>query len=94
MIESLAAYCSKPLNNRVAALFSDKQLRSTSSTPSIARLVGDPTIAAWALRALGDDLIQARSIPIRKGSGRGSVPTFDISLPFARQFATFLKFSS
>ena len=61
---TLASDKTKSLNNRTAALFTYKQLRGAASTPAIARLVADPTIAALALRALGDDLTQARSIPI------------------------------
>ncbi len=64
MLQALAADRTKPLNNRIAALFTDKQLRGAQATAQITQLVGDPTIAAWALRALGDDLTQARSISI------------------------------
>ncbi len=61
---ALANDKSKSLNNRTAALFTYKQLRGAASTQAIAAMVSDPTIAALALRALGDDLTQARSIPI------------------------------
>ena len=61
---ALASDKTKSLNNRTAALFTYKQLRGAASTAAIAGLVADPTIAALALRALGDDITQARSIPI------------------------------
>ena len=64
LLLTLAADKAKSLNNRTAAIFTYKQLRGGASTPAIVRLVADPTIAALALRALGDDLTQARSIPI------------------------------
>src|SRR5262249_27687981 len=58
---ALANDKSKSLNNRTAALFTYKQLRGAASTQAIAAMVSDPTIAALALRALGDDLAQAKS---------------------------------
>ena len=61
---ALANDKTKSLNNRTAALFTYKQLRGAASTQAITAMVADPTIAALALRALGDDLAQARSIPI------------------------------
>ncbi len=64
MLQALAADRSKPLANRVAALYTDKQLRGAQATAQIAQLASDPTIAALAIKALGDDLTQARSIPI------------------------------
>ena len=64
LLQALAADRAQPLANRVAALFTDKQLRGTLSTAPIAQLAADPTIAAWAIKALGDDLAQARSIPL------------------------------
>jgi putative heme-binding domain-containing protein len=66
---ALARDTSKSLNNRTAALFTYKQLRGAASTQAIAAMVSDPTIAALALRALGDDLTQARSIPINVVTG-------------------------
>ncbi len=64
LLQQLVADRSQPLKNRVAGLFTDRQLRGTATTPYIAQLVGDPTIAAWALRALGDSLDLARSMPL------------------------------
>ena len=64
MLQALAADRSRPLANRAAALFTDKQLRGAQATAQIAQLASDPTIAALAIKALGDDLTQARSIPI------------------------------
>lgn len=64
MLQTLAADRAKPLANRIAALFTDKQLRGAQSTPQIAQLANDPTIAAWAIKALGNDLAEARAIPI------------------------------
>ena len=69
---ALARDTSKSLNNRTAALFTYKQLRGAASTQAIAAMVSDPTIAALALRALGDDLTQARSIPINVVTGANS----------------------
>ena len=53
-LEPLAADIAKPLPSRIAALFALKQIRGKASHASIAKLAGDPTIAAWALRALTD----------------------------------------
>jgi putative heme-binding domain-containing protein len=64
LLQALAADRAKPLASRVAALFTDKQLRGAQATASIAQLAADPTIAAWAIKALGDDLAQAKSIPL------------------------------
>ncbi len=69
MLETLAADRSRPLANRIAALFTDKQLRGAASMGAITRLAGDPTIAAWAIRALGDDQAQARAMPIETVTG-------------------------
>jgi putative heme-binding domain-containing protein len=64
LLQALAADRARPLANRVAALFTDQQLRGTEAFPQIARLAADPTIAAWAIKALGNDLAQAKSAPL------------------------------
>ena len=53
-LESLAADVTQPLATRIAALFALKQIRGAAAHVSIAKLATDPTIAAWALRALTD----------------------------------------
>ncbi len=75
LLQALAANRSRPLNNRVAALFTDRLLRGAAATPALEQLVrNDPTIAAWALRALGDDLALASSLPIEAVTAALSSP--------------------
>lgn len=62
-LEALAADRAAPLESRVAALFT-LQLASAADAREIARrLLGDPTIAAWAVRALADDDRSLQGIP-------------------------------
>jgi putative heme-binding domain-containing protein len=64
LLEGLMADKAKDTGLRVAGLFTYRQMRGAASTPVIGRLLSDPTIAPWALRALGDDRAQARTIPV------------------------------
>ncbi|MEN9574303.1 MAG: hypothetical protein RL514_2158 [Verrucomicrobiota bacterium] len=52
---NLAADKSKPLPTRIAALFALTQALGAKAHDSVAKLTADPTLAAWALRALTDD---------------------------------------
>ena len=54
-VSNLAADKSKPLASRIAALFALTQSLGAKSHDTVAKLTADPTLAAWALRALTDD---------------------------------------
>ncbi len=62
-IRSLASNKSKPLPSRVAAVFLLKQKFGTESHAFLAKLVSDPSIAPWAIRALTDRRDQLTDIP-------------------------------
>ncbi|NBV33468.1 MAG: heme-binding domain-containing protein [Proteobacteria bacterium] len=62
-LEALSANLQKPLATRVAAVFALKQGRGESSHPFLIRLCEDQTIAAWAIRALGDRWDQVANVP-------------------------------
>ena len=64
VLQTLAADASKDLRYRVAALFTLKLAVGAGSHSYLGKLAGDPTIAAWAIRALGDDVDQARTMPV------------------------------
>jgi putative heme-binding domain-containing protein len=64
LLEALMADKSKDTSLRVAGIFTYRQMRGAASTPALSRLIADPTIVAWALRALGDDRTQAKGIPV------------------------------
>lgn len=64
LLESLAAEKTKPLASRVAAIFTLKQSLGAGSHQILSSLAADETIAPWILRALGDDLDQAKTMPI------------------------------
>lgn len=64
LLQTLAADASKDLRYRVAALFTLKLAVGADSHGFIGKLAGDPTIAAWAIRALADDADQARTMPV------------------------------
>ncbi len=53
-LTTLAADTAKPLASRVAAVFALKQGLGAKSADALAKLTAEPTIAAWALRALTD----------------------------------------
>jgi putative membrane-bound dehydrogenase-like protein len=53
-LESLAADRSRALETRVLAIFTLKQALGEASHATLARLAGDPAVAAWAIRALTD----------------------------------------
>ena len=54
-LTAVAADKSKPLPTRIAALFALTQSLGAKAHDSVAKLTADPTLAAWALRALTDD---------------------------------------
>ena len=60
---SLAGDTSKPLASRVAALFALKQGLGEKATTVIANLASDPSITAWAIRALTDHEGQIANVP-------------------------------
>ncbi len=62
-VRALAGNRSKPLASRVAALFLLKQKFAARSHPFLAKLISDPTIAPWAIRALTDRQDQLTAIP-------------------------------
>lgn len=53
-LNALAADNGKPLVARVAAVFALKQALGAKSANMLAKLAGEPSIAAWAIRALTD----------------------------------------
>jgi putative heme-binding domain-containing protein len=62
-LESLAADKSRNLDARIQALFTLKQALGANSHPVLARLASDPSIAAWAIRALADRADQIAGVP-------------------------------
>jgi putative heme-binding domain-containing protein len=81
-IEALEALCSdlqKPLATRVAAVFALKQGRGQESHSFLVKLCEDPTIAAWAIRALGDRWDEVSGVPtepiVRFGVGSADART-------------------
>jgi putative heme-binding domain-containing protein len=64
LLQTLATDMTKRLHYRVAALFTLKQAIGAASHNFIGKLASDPTIAAWAIRALADDVDQARTMPM------------------------------
>jgi len=63
LLERLTGDRSAPTASRVAALFALQQGRGSEAVTSLARHVADPSIAPWALRALGEVAQPARRIP-------------------------------
>jgi len=60
---ALAGNPSKPLASRVAALFALKQGMGEHATSLLVNLANDPSIAAWAIRALTDHEGQLATVP-------------------------------
>ncbi len=63
-LEALASSTATPLNSRIIALFTLKQGLGEASHPFLAGLFADPSIAAWAIRALADHKDQLGSVPV------------------------------
>jgi hypothetical protein len=67
---ALASTEAKPLASRVDALFALKQGLGAESHPTLTLLASDPTIAAWAIRALTDhegQLANVATAPLLEG---------------------------
>jgi putative membrane-bound dehydrogenase-like protein len=62
-LTAVAADPGKPLATRVAAVFALKQGLGEKSIDALAKLAGDSTIAAWAIRALTDRENQLAGVP-------------------------------
>lgn len=62
-LESLCTSSQDSLESRVAALFCLKQARGEDAHPFLLKLCEDPSIAAWAIRALADRLEQVARVP-------------------------------
>lgn len=62
-LESLATDPARSLDARILALFTLKQALGEASHAFLARLAADPSIAAWAIRALTDHEGQLASVP-------------------------------
>jgi putative heme-binding domain-containing protein len=62
-LEALTAAKAKPLASRVAALFALKQGRGEGSHTFLLKQCEDPSIAAWAIRALADRWDQLAGVP-------------------------------
>lgn len=63
VLESQSSDRSKPLATRVASLFALKQGRGADSHPFLLKLCEDPSVAAWAIRALADRWDQLETVP-------------------------------
>jgi putative membrane-bound dehydrogenase-like protein len=71
-LEGLASDKARSLATRVAALFALKQGLGEKSHAFLVRLADDPTVAAWAVRALTDHEGQLKDVPaevLRKAAG-------------------------
>ena len=62
-LEAVSADLQKPLATRVAAVFALKQGRGEEAHAFLVKLCEDPSIAAWAIRALGDRWDQITNVP-------------------------------
>jgi len=60
-LTTLAADRTKKIEARAAAIYTLRLTRGTAAFADFGRLVSDPTVAAIAIRALGDDTAQART---------------------------------
>ena len=58
----IAADQTKPLATRIAALFGLKQIKGAAANESIAKLIADESISAWALRAITDHESQLANV--------------------------------
>ena len=65
MLLAMAKDPRQPLHGRIAALFTLALENGPGAAASMSSLLGDPTVAPWALRALGDMPESAR-VPARK----------------------------
>jgi putative membrane-bound dehydrogenase-like protein len=63
-ITRLAAEGTAPIASRIAAVFTLKQGLGVDAHSEIARLLEDPAIAPWAIRALGDRPDQGSNVPV------------------------------
>ncbi len=63
-LESLAAAKERPLASRVLAVFTLKQALGEGAHAFLAKLAGDGSIAAWAIRALADHETQIARVPV------------------------------
>jgi len=62
-LTALAGNNSKPMASRVAAIFALKQGLGTDANETLGNLAADPSVAAWALRALTDREDQLAGVP-------------------------------
>ncbi len=62
-LEALAAAQERPLASRVLAVFTLKQALGEGAHAFLAKLAGDGSIAAWAIRALADHETQIARVP-------------------------------
>jgi putative membrane-bound dehydrogenase-like protein len=63
VLKRIASDQGAQLESRVAALFTLRQAASEKAFPFLAQLATDPSIAAWSIRALGDDERLAELVP-------------------------------
>lgn len=63
-VYQLAADARQPIQVRVAAIFTCKQLTGKASTPSLAKLVGDDAVREYALRAMTDRKSELEGVPV------------------------------
>jgi len=62
-LESLAADAKARLASRVAALFTLALGKKAEAIPTLGRLAADSSIAAWAVRAVGDMMAEGVTVP-------------------------------
>lgn len=62
-LEALAVNAGARLASRVAAMFAIVLGRKAEAVPVLVRLAGDPSITAWAVRALGDLAAEGHAVP-------------------------------
>ena len=63
-VYQLAADAKQPIQVRVAAIFTCKQLSGKASTPSLAKLVGDDAVREYVLRAMTDRKSELEGVPV------------------------------
>lgn len=63
-LAALAADGGQPLESRVAAVFTLKQVRGAAAAATLLKLAADPAVREWALRALADRRTQLAQLPL------------------------------
>jgi putative membrane-bound dehydrogenase-like protein len=77
LLLALAADRTKPVEHRAAAIFTMRLTRGTAAFADLTTLTADPSIASVALRALGDDTLQARAPQFNVATVEGALKSTD-----------------